>query len=71
MMVIGAADDALFGPAAVEALARAHGTTATFVPNIGHDLMLDTGWEGVADRIARWIRQAIAPARAHEAGAPA
>lgn len=65
-MVLGAGDDDLFGRRAVEALVRAHPAEATFVPDIGHDVMLDVGWVGVADRIRRWISAEIAPAEAHE-----
>lgn len=67
VLVLGAGDDALFERRAVEAVARAHRTEAAFVPDIGHDMMLDVGWEGVADRIARWIGAEIAPAEAQEA----
>jgi pimeloyl-ACP methyl ester carboxylesterase len=63
--VLGAADDALFSPDEVRATARAYGVTATIVPGMAHDMMLEPGWQDVADTIAGWARDTVrrAPAR--------
>ncbi len=55
MLVLGAERDEIFPPATVEKTAAAYGTTAEVFDGMGHDMMLDTGWEAVADRIAAWV----------------
>lgn len=55
MLVLGAADDRLISPREVEATARAYQCTPEFFPGMGHALMLDAGWQAVADRILRWL----------------
>ncbi len=55
--VLGAADDTIFRVADVEATAAAWGTEAVIVPGIGHDVMLDHGWERVADQVITWVRE--------------
>lgn len=55
VLVVAAEQDAVFDAADAAALARAWGTTVTTVDGIGHDLMLDAGWERVADLVADWV----------------
>jgi alpha-beta hydrolase superfamily lysophospholipase len=55
LLVLGAADDGLISPSEVEATARAYGTTAEFFPNMAHNMMLEDGWQTVADRILGWL----------------
>jgi pimeloyl-ACP methyl ester carboxylesterase len=52
--VLGAERDAIFPVAAVEATAEAYGTKATIFPGMAHDMMLERGWEAVADHVSRW-----------------
>ena len=56
VLVLGAERDALFTVREVEQTAHAYQTMAEIVPGIGHDMMLDDGWQKVADRVADWIR---------------
>ena len=55
MLVLGAGNDILISPADVEATARAYGTQAEFFPDMAHDMMLEAGWQAVADRILGWL----------------
>ena len=55
VLVLGAANDFLFSPAEVEATARAYGTQAEVFPDMAHDMMLEPGWQAVADRILAWL----------------
>ena len=55
VLVLGAADDGIFAPREVEATARAYHTAATLYPGMGHNLMLDAGWERVAADIVAWL----------------
>lgn len=57
MLVLGAGRDTLIAPAQVEATARAYGTRAEIFPALGHDLMLEPGWQQVADRILAWLAE--------------
>src|SRR5690242_17285477 len=57
MLVLGAANDAVFTVKEVEATARAYNTQATIFPNMAHDMMLEAGWQSVADTILTWLSQ--------------
>jgi hypothetical protein len=63
VLVLGAARDAMISVAAVRRAARAYRTQAEIFPGLGHDMMLDRGWERVADRIAAWIDEREAAPR--------
>jgi len=55
LRVLGAAEDAIFHRAEVERTARAYNTTATIYPRMGHNMMLEAGWEAVAGDIVTWL----------------
>lgn len=55
LLVLGAAADTIFHPDEIEATARAYGTRAEIFPNMAHDMMLESGWQSVADRILEWL----------------
>lgn len=55
ILVMGAADDRLISPGEVEATARAYRTRAEIFPDMAHDMMLEAGWQAVADRILAWL----------------
>ncbi|MBX7433994.1 lysophospholipase [Mycobacterium sp. Y57] len=55
MLVLGAELDAIFPPARVHRTAAAYDTAAEILPGIGHDVMLEPGWEAVAGRIGKWL----------------
>jgi pimeloyl-ACP methyl ester carboxylesterase len=59
VLVMGAERDPFFTVGEVRRSARAYRTEAEIVPGMGHDLMLDQGWENVADRIDSWIRETL------------
>jgi len=57
ILVRAAEEDALFSRRQIADVARACGTVAEFFPGMAHDMMLEAGWELVADRVAAWIRR--------------
>ena len=57
VLVLGAERDPFFTVGEVRKSARAYRTEAEIVPGMGHDLMLDQGWQNVADRIDSWTRR--------------
>ena len=57
VLVLGATEDAIFTPAMVAATAAAWGATPVMFDDIGHDVMLDVGWERIADELAHWVLQ--------------
>lgn len=54
ILVVGADSDAVFSPTVVWQTAAAYGVEAEIFTGMGHDMMPDTGWESVADRIMEW-----------------
>lgn len=56
MLVLGAEHDVLVPQSEVEKAARHYGTEVEIFPAMGHVMMLEAGWQKVADRIIEWIR---------------
>lgn len=63
ILVLGAENDALFTRRQIDGVARACNTAAEFFPGMAHDMMLEPGWECVADRVAECVRGAGEAAR--------
>ncbi|MCX7891085.1 MAG: alpha/beta fold hydrolase [Burkholderiales bacterium] len=59
---LAAEKDALFALEQMRIGAGMLGIPLEVVPGIGHAMMLDAGWEGVAARIAGWLRRTAAAA---------
>jgi len=55
VLVLGAGEDPIFPTPDVTATAAAWGTEPVVLPDIGHDVMLDVGWERVAETLATWV----------------
>jgi pimeloyl-ACP methyl ester carboxylesterase len=55
ILVTGAEHDGFFTVDELRRSAAAYRTEAEIVAGMGHDLMLDQGWQQVADRIHTWI----------------
>jgi len=57
LLVLGAARDTMFYPSEVEATAHAYNAEAEIFPDMAHDMMLEDGWQSVADRIISWLKE--------------
>ncbi|MBR0566461.1 alpha/beta fold hydrolase [Azoarcus sp. L1K30] len=55
MLVLGASHDQLIPPDQVMMTAATYGLKAEIFDDLGHGMMLEHGWEGVAERIAVWL----------------
>jgi pimeloyl-ACP methyl ester carboxylesterase len=55
LLVLGADDDVCFTQREVRSTAAAYGTAAEFFTAMSHDMMLDPGWQPVAERIHDWL----------------
>ena len=56
-LVLGGADDQIISSQDVIATAELFNVSAEVMPNMAHLMMLDTGWERVANRIDDWLNQ--------------
>jgi pimeloyl-ACP methyl ester carboxylesterase len=56
LLVLGAEDDTIFQPDEIKKTAQAYSTEAQIFPNMTHDMMLETGWESVANTILEWLK---------------
>lgn len=55
LLVLGAAKDRMISPKEVERTARAYHAQSKIFDNMAHDMMLEKGWQTVADTIIDWI----------------
>jgi pimeloyl-ACP methyl ester carboxylesterase len=55
MLVLGAENDGSFTVAEILATARAYHAECQVFSNMGHDMMLEPGWQPVAEHIAAWL----------------
>jgi hypothetical protein len=56
-LVLGAAGDRLTPPRTIEATAQAYGAPVQVFPGMAHDMMLEPGWEAVAEQMLAWLGQ--------------
>jgi pimeloyl-ACP methyl ester carboxylesterase len=55
LLVLGAECDACFSQDEIRNTARAYGTEAVFFTDMGHNMMLEPGWQAVAEKIDGWL----------------
>ena len=58
--MLGAARDYIIQPEEVMRTADAYGAESQILPDIAHDLMLDTGWPRAADALLAWLAVTLA-----------
>jgi len=56
LYVVGAEKDTVFAPWEIRKTARQYDAPCEIFPNMAHDMMLENGWESVADSIIDWLR---------------
>ena len=57
LLVVGAENDALIAPKKIEKTARAYNADCKIFPDMAHDLMLERGWQTVADFMIGWLKK--------------
>lgn len=55
MLVLAAERDFVFSPRETAATARAYGAEWQLIPDLAHDVMLDTRWRAAADAMCLWL----------------
>ena len=55
MLVLGASDDAFFSPGEVKRTGQAYHAQTEIFPNMAHNMMLESRWQTVANRISGWL----------------
>ena len=63
LLVLGAEHDGCFNVEEIHATAQAYRAESHVFPGIGHDMMLEPGWQVVAERILNWLNTNLAPPR--------
>jgi pimeloyl-ACP methyl ester carboxylesterase len=61
VMVIGSTGDSFFSAREIDATAKAYNTRASYFESMGHDIMLEEGWQDVADSMLFWLNNKIFP----------
>ena len=56
MLILGAANDTIFPRRELEALGGVYNANVVIVPNIAHDMMLETRWQTAADHLIAWLK---------------
>ena len=56
MLVLGGAKDRIFKPHEIEATARAYNAPSQIFADMAHDMMLESRWQVVAERMLVWLK---------------
>lgn len=59
MLVLGAENDKIVSPKEIEKTARSFDGDYKIFPNMAHDLMLERGWQTVADFMIEWLKKTV------------
>jgi pimeloyl-ACP methyl ester carboxylesterase len=57
LLVLGAVNDKAISVYEVEATAQTYGVRAELFTDMAHNMMLEAGWQAVADRILSWLEE--------------
>lgn len=57
MLVLGANDDTIVSQRQIRRTAAIYRAQAATFPNMGHDMMLETGWQEVAEHMLGWLNE--------------
>lgn len=60
LLVLGAENDTIFSVESVQKTAESYGTEAVIIPDMAHDMMLESRWQEAADHIVHWVRENFA-----------
>ncbi len=66
MLVLGGMNDINLKPGQIKATARAYTARYEMIEGVAHDMMLDTQWQAVAERILAWLKEHELPAEISE-----
>ena len=61
VLVVGTPDDRMVRVADVESTAAMYGVDPVWLPGMGHDVMLDAGWEKALDVVLDWTDEVCPP----------
>lgn len=61
VLVVGATQDEIVRTAEIERTAAAYGVDPVWLDRIGHDVMLDLGWEQALDLVLSWVDEHVPP----------
>lgn len=56
LLVLAAEKARVFSMVEERATAKAYHTEVHFFPDMAHDMMLEPGWQAVADKIIQWLK---------------
>jgi alpha-beta hydrolase superfamily lysophospholipase len=56
LLVIGAANDRIVSENSIRKTAQSYRADVKIFPDMAHDLMLEEGWETVAEFICSWLK---------------
>jgi pimeloyl-ACP methyl ester carboxylesterase len=59
VLVVGTPDDRVIRPVDVEHTAAMYGVDPVWLPGIGHDVMLDAGWERALTTVLDWVDEQV------------
>ncbi|HPR07369.1 MAG TPA: alpha/beta hydrolase, partial [Denitromonas sp.] len=60
LLVLGAEHDQLIPPSEVRSTGASYNVGVEIFPDMGHAMMLEDGWEPVAERIRDWLQENLA-----------